>query len=57
METSSTIVPYLFAVTFLLAIVLGVWQYAKAGKARREHHRSADAAAHGDNPSVPPSAR
>jgi uncharacterized protein HemX len=39
----STITPYLFLVTFILALAFGVWQYRRARKARQEHHRSASA--------------
>ena len=53
MESTSSLIPYLFAVTFALAIAFGVWQYLRASKARREKHRSADAATHGDAPAKP----
>lgn len=36
----SNIIPYLFLVTFLIALVFGVIQWNKAKKARREHHHS-----------------
>ncbi len=42
------IVPTLFIVTFVIALVFGIWQYRKARKARREHHRSASAEAAGE---------
>ncbi|MBC7940871.1 MAG: hypothetical protein H7Z19_14100 [Chitinophagaceae bacterium] len=45
MNFDSSIVPYLFLVTFLIAIVFGVIQYRKARKAKTEHHRSASAEA------------
>jgi len=41
MNTSSSIIPYLFLATFAMAIVWAVVQYFKAKKAKREHHRSA----------------
>lgn len=44
------IIPALFMVTFAIALVFGVWQYLKAKKARREHHRSASAEAAGEPP-------
>jgi hypothetical protein len=53
MESTSSLIPYLFAVTFAIAIAFGVWQYLRASKARREKHRSADAATHGDAPGHP----
>lgn len=45
METTSSIVPYLFLATFAIAIIFGLIQYRKASKAKREHHRSASAEA------------
>lgn len=42
---TSAIIPYLFLVTFILALGVGVWQYMRARKARQEHHRSASAKA------------
>jgi len=50
MSDNTSIIPYLFLVTFILAIGIGVWQYRRAVKARREHHQSADARVHGDAP-------
>ena len=44
-STTSSIIPYLFMLTFLIALVIGVWQYKRARKARLEHHRSASAEA------------
>jgi ABC-type nickel/cobalt efflux system permease component RcnA len=41
----STIVPYLFMATFMLALAFGLWQYFKVRKGRREHHHSAQAEA------------
>lgn len=41
----SSIIPYLFLVTFIFAMALGIWQYVKVRKARAEHHRSASARA------------
>lgn len=38
---NSSIVPFLFFITFLLALIFGVVQFFKAKKARREHHHSA----------------
>jgi ABC-type nickel/cobalt efflux system permease component RcnA len=40
-ESSSSIIPLLFGITFLLAILIAVWQYFRVTKARREHHHSA----------------
>jgi hypothetical protein len=48
MESTSSLIPYLFAITFALAIGFAVWQWFKATKAKREGHRSADAMVHGD---------
>jgi len=56
MDPTFTIVPYLFAITFVLAIAYAIWQYTRAKKAKREHHQSADAKVHGDKPAQPPSA-
>ena len=56
MSADNSIVPYLFMVTFLVAIGIGVWQYSRARKAKQEHHRSADARVHGDTPSTERSA-
>ena len=50
MAASDSIIPYLFLVTFALAIAFGVWQYFRARKARREHHRSASAVANHEPP-------
>ena len=50
MSESTSIVPYLFMATFAMIIALGIWQYFKAKKAKREHHQSADARVHGDQP-------
>jgi hypothetical protein len=46
----SSIIPYLFLVTFIVALALGVQQYRKARKAKREHHQSASARANGEAP-------
>jgi cytochrome oxidase assembly protein ShyY1 len=35
------IIPVLFLVTLLIALALGIWQYRRARRARREHHHSA----------------
>lgn len=43
----------LFLVTFAFALAFGIWQYFKARKARREHHRSASAEAAGEPPVTP----
>ena len=56
MNADNSIVPYLFMVTFLVAIGIGLWQYNRARKAKRVHHRSADAKVHGDAPSTEKSA-
>jgi len=48
--SNSSIIPYLFLVTFILAIGIGIWQYRRARVAKKEHHTSADARAHGDEP-------
>jgi hypothetical protein len=50
MDSSSSIIPYLFLVTFVLVIAAGVWQYFKARKAKDQHEQSADARVHGDAP-------
>ncbi|HEU4457667.1 MAG TPA: hypothetical protein VFR90_00920 [Methylibium sp.] len=50
MESSNAIIPYLFAMTLIVAIAIGIWQYLKVRKSQREHHHSADARAHGDRP-------
>lgn len=50
MNTDSSIIPYLFLVTFILALGIGIWQYLKVKKAKREHRQSADARVHGDQP-------
>ena len=52
MNADNSIVPYLFMVTFLVAIGIGLWQYSRARKAKREHHRSVDAKVHGDTPGI-----
>ena len=57
MESTSSLIPVLFAVTFALAIGLGIWQYLRTSKARREKHRSADAMKHGDAPTTPQAGR
>lgn len=44
----NSIIPYLFLVTFILALALGIWQYRKARTARAEHHRSASARANNE---------
>lgn len=51
MGSNDDIIPYLFLVTFILAIAFGVWQYRRARKAKENHHTSADAKVHGDAPS------
>lgn len=50
----SSIVPYLFGVTLVIALIFGVIQLVKVNKAKREHHRSAQAKAQHE---APPSAR
>lgn len=50
MNWQESLVPSLFVLTFVLALVIAVVQYRKAGKARREHHRSAGAEAHQEPP-------
>lgn len=50
MPTDSYLIPALFIITFLLAIVVGVYQYNKAKKARAEHHQSAQAKVRGERP-------
>ena len=50
MESNSSIVPYLFSVTFLIALVVGVWQYFSVKRSKRQHEHSADARVHGDAP-------
>lgn len=48
------IIPVLFLVTLLIALALGIWQYRRARKARREHHSSAlhDTRSESDNASA-----
>lgn len=55
MTADNSIVPYLFLITFVLAIVFGLWQYNRSRKAKQEHHKSVDAKVHGDMPGTPPS--
>ncbi len=43
--TDTSIIPYLFSVTFAMAIAFGIWQWYRARKARAEHHQSAEAKA------------
>lgn len=50
MDSSTTIGPYLFLLTFIVAIGIGLWLYRRARIARAEHHSSADARVHGDKP-------
>jgi cytochrome oxidase assembly protein ShyY1 len=40
-----SIVLYLIVFTFAVVLAIGIWQYRKARKARKEHHRSASAMA------------
>lgn len=42
------IVPWLFGITFLLALVIGVWQLRKVRQARRQRQRSAAGRAAGE---------
>lgn len=42
------IVPTLFLVTFLIALMVGLWQLYKVRKARRERRRSAAGRAAGE---------
>jgi cytochrome oxidase assembly protein ShyY1 len=53
MNFDDSIIPVLFLATFVLALVIGVWQFRRARKARQEHHTSADAHVHGDKPARP----
>jgi hypothetical protein len=50
MESNSSVVAYLFAVTFLIAFVVGLWQYFSVKRSKRQHENSADARVHGDTP-------
>lgn len=50
MDSYDGIIPYLFAITFVIAIGIGLWQYRKVRKAQREHHRSASAVANHEAP-------
>jgi cytochrome oxidase assembly protein ShyY1 len=50
MNETSSIIPYLFSITFILVLAIGVWQYRRVTKAKREHHQSAQARAQGDRP-------
>ncbi len=43
MNSDSSIIPYLFLVTLVIAMAIGVWQLFRARKARREGHRSVQA--------------
>lgn len=52
MDSYDGIIPYLFAITFVLALVFGIWQYRKVRKAQREHHRSASAVANHEPPNA-----
>jgi Flp pilus assembly protein TadB len=45
---NDSLIPYLFGVTFALAIVYAAYQWWRAKKARDEHHRSASARANGE---------
>jgi len=45
MTNFDTVTPYLFLVTLVLALAVGVWQLFRVRKARKEHHRSASARA------------
>ena len=42
----ASVIPYLFAATFAIAIVYAIVQWLKVRKAQREHHVSASARAH-----------
>lgn len=42
---NSAIIPYLFGVTLLIGLGIGIYQYFRAKKARRTHERSASAIA------------
>lgn len=46
----SSIVPYLFGFTLVMALVFGIIQLVKVNKAKREHHRSAEAKANHEAP-------
>lgn len=50
MPTDSYLIPALFMLTFVLAIVFAIFQFKKARKARAEHHQSAQAKAMGERP-------
>jgi len=45
MSNFDTVTPYLFLVTLVLALAVGLWQLFRVRKARKEHHRSASARA------------
>ncbi|TCO99298.1 hypothetical protein [Rubrivivax gelatinosus] len=47
------IVPALFAITLLIALVFGLYQYRKVMRARREGRRSVQAEVRGEPPSRP----
>lgn len=53
MNLDYSIVPYLFLVTFILAIGLGVYMFRRTRKAREQHQHSADARVHGDTAERP----
>lgn len=50
MPTDSYLIPALFMMTFVAAIVVALYQYKKAKKARAQHHQSAQAKAMGERP-------
>lgn len=45
---NESLIPYLFGVTFALAIAYAAYQWWRAKKARDEHHVSASAVANGE---------
>lgn len=50
MPTDSFLIPALFVLTFVLAIVFAIYQYKKAKKARAQHNQSAQAKTLGERP-------
>ncbi|MCK7494871.1 MAG: hypothetical protein MZW92_29955 [Comamonadaceae bacterium] len=48
-----SIVPWLFAMTLIVALAFGIYQFRKVTKARREGRRSVQAEVHGEPPAKP----
>jgi hypothetical protein len=41
---NSSIIPYLFGATFVIALGVGIYQYFRAKQAKRNHEHSVDGA-------------